>query len=170
MPDTILDPHSALPDGLVCCDKATLCPVNKAMLPVIRHFLNALLKPKTMGWRIAQTAAIGTWGEARGLAIAYDTQKFLSAVLMCRSVPLDFNDPLDLGLRDQLKGDEVAILGLLSAMRADETARARARVLYLTQGQMRAVVVQSALKLAKRLDFDTSGAGPHTRPVLRVVK
>lgn len=109
-------------------------------------------------------------GRGEGLAIAYYTQQFLSAVLMCRPVPLSFNDPLNLGLREEMKGDEAAMLSLLSAMRADETAQARACVLYLTQGQMRAPVVQSALILAKRLEFDTSGAGPRKKPVLRVVE
>lgn len=170
MPDIIFNPYSTNPYGQFHCDTASLCPVSKALLPVIRHFLNALLKPKTMGWRFAQTSAVGTWGEGRGLAIAYCTQQFLSAVLMCRPVPLSFNDPLNLGLREEMKGDEVAMLSLLSAMRADETAQARACVLYLTQGQMRAPVVQSALILAKRLEFDTSGAGPRKKPVLRVVE
>lgn len=168
MPDMI---SNGIPlNGLLNYDTTTLCPVSKAVLPIIRHFLNALSEPKSFCWRIAQTIAVGTWGEARGLAIAYDTQKFLTALLLYRKVPLNFNDPLNLELRDQLQNDEVAILKLLIAMQADQTAQARVCVLYLTQGQMRAAVVQSALTLAKRLEFNTSNLNTPKRPTLRIVK
>ena len=170
MPDMISNSNGIPFNGLLINDTSTLCPVSKAVLPIVRHFLDALLHPNSFGWRIAQTIAVGTWGEARGLAIAYDTQKFLTALLLYRKVPLSFNDPLNLELRDQLQNDEVAILNLLIAMQADKTAQARVCVLYLTQGQMRADVVKSALILAKRLEFNTSNLNTRKRPALRIIK
>ena len=170
MPDMISNSNGIPFNGLLINDTSTLCPVSKAVLPIVRHFLNALSQPNSFGWRIAQTIAVGTWGEARGLAIAYDTQKFLTALLLYRKVPLSFNDPLNLELRDQLQNDEVAILNLLIAMQADKTAQARVCVLYLTQGQMRADVVKSALILAKRLEFNTSNLNTRKRPTLRIIK
>ena len=170
MPDMISNSNGIPFNGLLINDTSTLCPVSKAVLPIVRHFLNALSQPNSFGWRIAQTIAVGTWGEARGLAIAYDTQKFLTALLLYRKVPLSFNDPLNLELRDQLQNDEVAILNLLIAMQADKTAQARVCVLYLTQGQMRADVVKSALILAKRLEFNTSNLNTRKRPALRIIK
>ena len=170
MPDMISNSNGIPFNGLLINETSTLCPVSKAVLPIVRHFLNALSQPNSFGWRIAQTIAVGTWGEARGLAIAYDTQKFLTALLLYRKVPLSFNDPLNLELRDQLQNDEVAILNLLIAMQADKTAQARVCVLYLTQGQMRADVVKSALILAKRLEFNTSNLNTRKRPTLRIIK
>ena len=116
--------------------------VNKARLPVLRHFLNAFLAPETLGWRVGLATATGTWGEARGLAIANAIQAFVAAVLKCRPVPVCYQDPLDLHARKLLSADEIDLLALISAMRRDRTDQARTLVERLTGGQVRAAVVR----------------------------
>lgn len=143
--------------------------VNKALLPVMRHFLNAFLDPQSLGWRPALAAAAGTWGEARGLAIANAVQTFLSAVLNSRPVPLDYNDPLDLDARFLLTSDEVDLLALIATMRVDKTPQARMIVARLTGGHVEAAVVCTGLSLAAMLDPSGGKPAKVKQPVLQVV-
>jgi len=144
--------------------------VNRALLPVIRHFLDALLAPQTMGWRTALATASGTWGEARGLAIANAVQMFLTAVLRNRPVPLRYSDPLDLKDRLRLTSDEVDLLALIASMRSDTTPQSRVIIARLTGGEIRSEVVRTGLSLAALLEPTDAQrrATPH-RPTLRLV-
>ncbi|MDE0970327.1 MAG: hypothetical protein OSA51_13165 [Octadecabacter sp.] len=144
--------------------------VSKALLPVVRHFLDAFLRSDTQGWRYAFAAASGKWGEARGLSIAYDTQMFLETILRSRPVPLTYYDPLDIDLREHLTTDEVDVLSLLAAMRADKTSQAREILVRLTGGQIPPRIVEQGLSLAARLDPDTHKTRPPKRPQLKVVR
>ncbi|WP_245540930.1 hypothetical protein [Octadecabacter antarcticus] len=144
--------------------------VSKALLPVVRHFLNAFLRPDTQGWRYAFAAASGTWGEARGLSIAHDTQKFLETILRSRPVPLTYCDPLDIDVSEHLTADEVDVLSLIAAMRADRTPQAREILASLTGGHIPPRIVEQGLSLAARLDPDTNKRRPPKRPLLAVVR
>ncbi len=121
-------------------------------MPILRNFLNAYLAPETLGWRHAMAAAIGTWGERRGLVIANLCQEFLGALLNSRPVPMVFADPMDLEERQYLTSDERALLALLTAMARDETTRARDLIARLTGGRVAAAVVRTGLVLVARLD------------------
>ncbi|MEM9787173.1 MAG: hypothetical protein AAF801_11775 [Pseudomonadota bacterium] len=142
---------------------------SKALLPVMRHFLNAYLHPETLGWRTGFATATGTWGEARGLAIANAVQTFLSAVLLNRPVPLRYNDPLDVDARKHLTTDEVELLALIAAMRADKTDHARTIIARLTGGSVKAAIVRTGLSLATILDPTAARPARTKRPVLRAV-
>lgn len=142
--------------------------VNKALLPVMRHFLNAFLDPETLGWRAALAVAAGTWGEARGLAIAHAVQTFLSAVLNSRPVPLRYSDPLNLEDRQRLTSDEVDLLALIANMRAEKTQQSRIIITRLTGGEVKAVVVRTGLSLARMLDPTGEKPAVSKRPVLRL--
>ncbi|WP_045998088.1 hypothetical protein [Loktanella sp. S4079] len=133
-------------------DAGQLDVVSGALLPIVRHFLNAYLNPESFGWRHAYGASAEVWGEARGLAIAHGVQQFLSAVLKARPVPVAYMDPLDIDQRETLTHDEVDLLGLIAAMRADKTAQARETIMRLTGGQVPTQLVESGLKLAAQLD------------------
>lgn len=143
--------------------------VNKALLPVIRHFLNAYLHPDTLGWRTGFAAAIGTWGEARGLAIANAVQVFLSSVLLNRPVPLRYNDPLDVDARQRLTPDEIDLLAMITAMRTDRTQDARRIVQRVTGGEVKAAVVRTGLALSVILDPSEAKPKRVKRPALQVV-
>ena len=143
--------------------------VNKALLPVIRHFLNAFLDPQTLGWRAALATAAGTWGEARGLAIANAVQAFLSAVLNSRPVPLVYCNPLDLDARTGLTLDEVDLLALIAMMRADKTPQSRESIARLTGGSILSSVVRPGLSLAILLDPSGYKPAAKKRPALRCV-
>jgi len=143
--------------------------VNKALLPVMRHFLNAFLDPQTLGWRAALATASGTWGEARGLAIANAVQTFLSAVLNSRPVPLQYSNPLDLDKRTHLTTDEVDLLALISNMRANKTPQSRAIIARLTGGEIKSAVVRSGLTLAGLLDPSGDQPKATKRPRLHAV-
>jgi antitoxin component of RelBE/YafQ-DinJ toxin-antitoxin module len=143
--------------------------VNKALLPVVRHFLTAFLDPQSMGWRAALAAAAGTWGEARGLAIANAVQIFLSAVLNSRSAPLDYSDPLDIDARLQLTSDEVDLLALIAMMRAEKTKQARMIATRLTGGHVEAAVVRAGLSLAVMLDPSAQKPAHSKKPTLMAV-
>lgn len=144
--------------------------VSKALLPVIRHFLNAFLCPDLQGWRYAFAAASGTWGEARGLSIAHGAQMFLETVLRSRPVPLAYSDPLDVDARQHLTPDEVDLLSLIAAMRADRTPQAREILVRLTGGHIPPRIVEQGLSLAAQLDPDTGEWKPFKRPQLTVVR
>ena len=144
--------------------------VSKALLPVVRHFLDAFLKPDTRGWRYAFAAASGTWGEARGLSIAHDTQMFLETILRTRPVPLAYCDPLDVDVREHLTVDEVDVLSLIAAMRANKTPQAREILVRITGGQIPPRIVEQGLSLAARLDPDTNKSKLPKRPQLEVVR
>ncbi|GAB5446150.1 hypothetical protein [Gymnodinialimonas sp.] len=147
-----------------------LDPTSRALVPVLRNFVAAFLAPDSMGWRHAFAAAVGTWGEARGLALAHLCQEFVYALLQSRPVPLAFADPMDLDARATLTLDERTVLALLLAMSRDEPARARARDLIakLTGGRVEAAVVRTGLALAARLD-PVSDHRPVARPKLQLV-
>jgi hypothetical protein len=144
--------------------------VSKALLPVLRHFLDAFLRPDTQGWRCAFAVASGKRGEACGLSIAHDTQMFLETILRSRSVSLTYCDPLDIDEREHLTTDEVDVISLLAAMRADRTPQARAILVRLTGGKILPRIVERGLSLAARLDPDTSKSEPSKRPKLEVVR
>ena len=146
-----------------------LDPVNKALLPVMRHFLNAFLTPESLGWRPALTAAVGTWGEGRGLAIAHSMQTFLSAVLKARPVPVAHNDPLDILSRGYLTSDEVDLLALIASMRTDRTGAARDIIARMTGGKVDAAIVRSGLELSCLLGSATDRPKQPFRPKLRAI-
>ena len=155
-------------DALPFADQ--LDPVNAKLLPVLRHFLNAFLAPETYGWRHGYAAASGTWGQARGLAIADAMQAFLAAVLQNRPVPFIYADPLDLKERQTLLPDEVEFLALITCMRSDRTSQARIIIGRLTGGMVPAAVVRTGLSLASLLDPDQPVVRQTKRPAkLRVV-
>ena len=156
-----------LQDGLPGVSQ--LDPVNKAMLPVMRHFLNAFLQPKTLGWRPALTVAIGTWGESRGLAIAYSMQAFISAVLRARPAPVTYKDPLDTLARGGLTSDEVDLMALIASMRADRTGAARDIIARLTDGKIDTAIVRSGLELSSLLGNEDTRPKQPFRPKLRAV-
>ena len=137
--------------------------VNRALLPVVRHFLDALQNPQRTGWRIALESAVEIWGEARGLAIAHRTQQFLSCLMQCRPVPLTYSDPFDMDQRPYLSDDEADILAVLYAMRHDNTPKAREILKSLTGGPLRSAVVQTGLSLAVLLDTSRETLGQINR-------
>jgi hypothetical protein len=143
--------------------------VNKGLLPVMRHFLNAFLRPDSLGWRTAMAAAVGTWGEARGLAIAYSMQAFLAAVLKGRPVPINYADPLDIVARTRLTADEIDLLALIASMRRDQTASARDIIARVTGGKVDAAIVRTGLQLAGMLDPAGDRRKKPIRPKLRAV-
>jgi hypothetical protein len=143
--------------------------VSRALLPVVRHFLNAFMQPDSQGWRLAFASASATWGEARGLSIANGTQTFLSTVLRARPVPLAYCDPLDIDARQHLTLDEGDVLSLLAAMRADETPKAREILARLTGGHIPSRIVSQGLLLAAQLDSDGEVLRSSKRPQLTLV-
>lgn len=147
-----------------------LNPVERTVLTVMRHYLNAFITPETQGWRHAMAAATGVWGEARGLAIANAIQEFLSTVLQHRPVPLRYSDPLDLIARGYVTQDEDAVLSLIANMRHDRVALARDMIGHLTDGRIHAQVVRTGLNLANRLDPCADKGPPQKRPHLRIVR
>jgi hypothetical protein len=144
-------------------------PVSQALLPIIRYFCAAFLEPGSRGWRIAYQAAIGTWGEGRGLIIAHATQDFVAQVLSSRPVPLDYTDPLDINRRDGLTADEATLLKVISHMRADATAEARRAIAELTGGPVRAGVVRTGLIIANLFSAAPATRQRHPRPALCAV-
>jgi hypothetical protein len=95
---------------------------------------------------------------------------FLETILRSRSVSLTYCDPLDIDEREHLTTDEVDVISLLAAMRADRTPQARAILVRLTGGEILPRVVERGLSLAARLDPDTSKSEPSKRPKLEVVR
>ncbi len=143
--------------------------VSGALLPIIRHFLDAFQRPESLGWRHANSTSIGVWGEARGLSIANGVQIFLAAVLKNRPVPVRYIDPLNIDERKKLTLDEIDILTLLSVMRSDQTARAREIIIGLTGGQIPDQIVRSGLKLAQQLDSNSYISSRTKTPKLTLV-
>lgn len=147
----------------------SLSPVDRAVLPVMRHFLDAFSEPETFAWRTGYSIAIQRWGEARGLAIANAVQVFLVSVLSKRPVPLQYNDPLDVEARQTLTQDEADLLVLLEQLRQDSARPARETIAKLTGGHVRASIVQAGLKLSQLLGPDTHVRSSQPRPKLRCV-
>ena len=156
-----------LPDDLSRVSQ--LDPVNQAILPVMRHFLNAFLQPETFGWRPALTVAIGIWGESRGLAIANRMQIFVKAVLRARPLPVTYKDPLDILARGELTSDEVDLLTLIANMRADRTGDARDIISRLTGGKIDTAIVRSGLEFCCLLGKEDIKPKQPFRPKLRTV-
>ncbi len=144
--------------------------VSSALLPVVRHFLDAFLRPESFGWSKALPVAVGVWGEGRGLSIANGVQVFLAALLKNRPVPVIYIDPLDIGKRHKLTSDEVDILALVAAMRADKTAQARDIITRLTGGEIPERLVRTGLKLAMQLDPTGQPYARTRAPRLEVVR
>lgn len=145
---------------------AELDPMMKALLPVLRYFQLALSDPPSNGWRHGYEAAVGTWGEGRGLAIAHAVQKFTYDLMRCGIAALHFNDQLDLQTRQMLTPDERKVLSLLTYMRADNAAGARDIIAGLHQGKIDPVFVRHGLELSAMLDAKPSRTGV---PKLRIV-
>jgi hypothetical protein len=98
-------------------------PVSDALLPVFRHFLSAFLSPETQGWRLGFATAVGTWGDARGLAIANAAQNFVAVVLQNRPVSIGFCDPLDLNKRAQTTADENELSDIITHWQQSHSTR-----------------------------------------------
>ena len=138
-----------------------------AILPILRRFNDAFIRPEGFAWREAYAVAAMTWGASRGLAIAHAGQDFLSALMLSRSVPLRMAD-IDAPLRP-VGADETAMVGLLEAMQADDTPRARDLIALVTAGRVEAAVIRTGLALAQRLDPIAPPPSTQARPALSVV-
>lgn len=148
----------------------TLDPVSRNLLPILRHFVEALQTPSSAGWRVAYATAVEIWGEARGLAIAHRMQAFVAAVLQNRPVPLHCNPPPDIDARDTLTEDETLMIALLRHMRADQTASARMTVQALAAGRTPSAVVRAGLVLRDILDGPQQAPRAPIRARLSLVK
>jgi hypothetical protein len=146
----------------------TLDPVSRNLLPILRHLLCSLQAPDGVGWQTAYATAAEVWGEARGLAIAFRAQRFLSALLRSRPAPLDCADPLCPDGRLTLTGDECILLALLAHMRDDEPGAARDMLAALTGGRVEAGVVRAGLALCALLEGRRPAQG--RAPRLAVVR
>ena len=142
-----------------------LDPVNRALLPIIRHFLISLQTSGAINWRIAFETSAQTWGEGRGSVIAFNLQNFLCEIIKNRSLPLKHCDPQDLKQRLRLEYDECEILGILTAMRTDNTKKARDGILRLMDNTVPSRVVETGLKLANHLDPDNATSAQIKRPI-----
>lgn len=140
--------------------------MSKGLLPVLRYFHLSLHEPLSHGWRHGFEAAVGTWGQDRGLAIAQAAQKFVYDLMRCCQTPLHFNDPLDIDKRCALTSDERVVLTLLIYMRRDDVKNARDMISRLHQGQIDPVFVRHGLALSAILDGTPSRV---RRPKLTVV-
>ena len=129
-----------------------LDPVTRALMPVLRYFHLAIITSASGGWRHGYEAAIGTWSEARGLAIAHAAQKFVYDLARCGLVAPIFKDPLDLVARETISSDEARILLLLHYMQTDDTARAWDLISHMHQGQIDPCFVRHGLALSAKLD------------------
>jgi hypothetical protein len=150
-------------------DVETLEAVNKAVLPIIRHHLDALQGDNPLAWRISFQLATERWGEARGLALAHRAQVFLSNILACRPVPMETSDPLDVDQREKMTQDERKLMDLMTAMRSDQIASARELLAHLTGGRVTAQAVNSALSFAMLLETPQSTIRRPAPPKLREV-
>ena len=139
---------------------------SKSILPIIRYFYLSLNEPSSHGWRHGFDCAVGTWGQNRGLAIAYATQKFVCDLLRCNII-LTIFDPLDIEIREVVGPDEDIILRLLSYMRNDDTSKARRIISELSQGYIDPVFVRHGFELAATLDGKPQG---FKTPQLRMIK
>lgn len=146
-----------------------LDPIERAILPVLRHFLHAFQEPGSLSWRIGFATAVGTWGEARGLAIANAAQNFVAASLQARGVPIRYADPLDLNQRKELTLDEHAMLGVMTQMRNDNSAAARLQIEALIGSQIRANVIRTGLVLASHFQSQTQPRAQVKAPALKAV-
>ena len=144
-------------------------PVSQRFLPVLRHILSNLQGDAPLSWRNAFTIAVEVWGEARGLAIAFRAEAFLSALLASRPVHLRVADPLNPEERAHLTEDEISLLALLTYMRADETPAARDRIAALTGGRVEPAVVRTGLDLARLLGGPPGHAVRRKAPRLAIV-
>ncbi|MEJ6392156.1 hypothetical protein V8J82_02750 [Gymnodinialimonas sp. 2305UL16-5] len=149
------------------CDIDMPSPTEQALLPVMRRFNDAFLRPERFGWRDAYALAAMTWGPSRGLAIAHAVQDFLAALMTSRPVPLRLADPA--ASIKPLGPDEQAVLRLLRAMQADEAPAARDEIALLTQGRIEAAVIRTGLELAAKLDPMLPMTPDRDRPALEVV-
>jgi len=148
----------------------TLDPVSRALLPVLRYLLCSLQQSGHLGWQTAFKVSTEVWGEARGLAIAFRAQTFLSALLNSRSVPLVHANPFCPEDRLTLTEDECVLLALLCHMRDDETRSARDILAALTGGRVEAAVVRTGLHLCAVLDGTPVDLRKDTTPRLAVVR
>lgn len=147
----------------------TLDPVSQRLLPIVRYFLSGLQDKGSTAWQVGFVASSEVWGEARGLAIAFRTQKFLSALLSSRPVPLRHADPFCPEDRLTLTDDECVLLALLTHMRDDEPKPARDMIAALTGGRVEAAVVRTGLDLCAVLDGTHGARRGKATPILSVV-
>ncbi|MFP7675192.1 hypothetical protein ACG74X_17730 [Marivita sp. S0852] len=135
-------------------------PVDRALLPILRHAVYAFTCPERCAWRSAYMIAAERWGEPRGLALAHATIDLVSAVLS-KDITLEIQDPLDVQQRSEVTEQEHQILLMVRFMRQQDKANARNVMMQLCDGHIYAAVVRAALALASRLDH----TGPnHTGP------
>lgn len=147
----------------------TLDPVSQRLLPVLRYFLDGLQDQGSTSWQIGFSMSAEIWGEARGLTIAYRVQRFLSALLNSRPVPIRAADPLCLEDTGHITDDECLILALLTHMRDDEPRPARDILASLTGGRVEAAVVRTGLDLCAVLDGTHGARRGKGTPVLAIV-
>lgn len=147
----------------------TLDPVSQRLLPILRYFLSGLQEQGSTNWQNGFSVAAEVWGEARGLAIAYRTQRFVSALLNSRPVPIRAANPLCPEDALRITDDECLLLALLTHMRDDEPRPARDILASLTGGRVEAAVVRTGLDLCAVLDGTHGARRGKGAPVLAVV-
>jgi hypothetical protein len=148
----------------------SLDPVSRSLLPVLRHLLQSLQCSGSDGWQTAYATAAEVWGEGRGLAIAFRSQRFLAALLRSRPGPLRHADALCPDARRTLTDDECILLALLAHMRDDEAAAARDMLAALTGGRIEASVVRTGLELCGLLGGTGAASRGRRKPRLEVVR
>ena len=120
------------------------------LLAVLRHFLIAFSQPESQAWQTAFAIATERWGEAKGPQIAAAGLGLLQGVRRARAAEFLFANPMCLGCRQMVTGDETALMQMVQAMRRDRADLARPAVLRLTGGTMDPALIRAALAFAAR--------------------
>lgn len=128
--------------------------VEKALLPILRHFLTAFYAPHTMSWRIAYRTSQEIWGDSRGLAIGQAAGDLIAHCVAQRAHALEYRDALNLDERQGLTEDEMTLLDALYHMRQNNVPAARTTIEKLFDGQIPARFVEAGLKLTTLLGSD----------------
>jgi len=152
---------------LVFCD---LDEFEEGLLPVLRHFMQSLVRPESQSWQFAFRVAAERWGESLGLPVAQSLFKLVQFTTKARRVGFDSIDPLSLEDREYVTRDEQAFLQMLHHMRRDETSRAREAVANVTGCSMDPDVIRAGLSFADRFPAGTTRSKrASSLPSLRVV-
>lgn len=130
------------------------------LLAVLRHFLTAFTRPETQAWQTAFAIAAERWGETRGPQIAASGLALLQVLRRARRRAFEYANPMCLGCREQVTGDEAQLMRMLQAMRRDRTDLARPEVLALTEGTMDPALIRTALGLAARHPAENADLAP----------
>ena len=132
------------------------------LLAVMRHFLTAFTRPETQGWQTAFGLASERWGEVLGPQIAAGGLGLLQTLRRARRREFIYANPLCMGCREQVTGDEAQLMRMIQAMRRDRTDLARPEVLALTAGTMDPALIRSGLAFAARHPAEDADPGPLT--------